>query len=140
MDLARESLCTVSEVKRIWKWFSKLDKEGKGFLTLEARPCQTLTPRFQTFMGVQDWCTRLKRAAPQKLIRSPELRHNPFAARLATLCSEDGGGRLQFDRLLYMFGIFHPRAPLEVKLAWAFAIWDFDGEEQQALNRLHKIF
>ena len=68
----------------------------------------------------------------QELRALPELRANPFAKRLCELFSEDGSGQLTFVRFVSMMGIFSNRTSLESKIIWAFAIWDFDGEE--ALN------
>ena len=57
----------------------------------------------------------------------PELRCNPFAARIVELFSEDGSGELDFQKVVNLFSVFSPRATAETKVVWAFAIWDFDG-------------
>ena len=57
----------------------------------------------------------------------PELRCNPFAARIVELFSEDGSGELDFQKVVNLFSVFSPRATAETKVVWAFAIWDSDG-------------
>jgi calcium and integrin-binding protein 2 len=43
--------------------------------------------------------------------------------------SEDGCGNLTFDDFLDMFSVFSEMAPLQLKLKFAFRIYDFDGDE-----------
>ena len=57
-----------------------------------------------------------------------EMKANPFARRICELFSEDGSGRLNYDKFLNMMDAFSDDTPAEVKLVWAFAIWDFDGD------------
>lgn len=57
-----------------------------------------------------------------------EMKANPFASRICELFSEDGSGRLTFDKFLNMMDAFSDDTPSEVKLVWAFAMWDFDGD------------
>ena len=52
---------------------------------------------------------------------------NPFAIRIADIFSPQGDGKLTFQDLLNLHDCFHPQAPAEGKIAWAFALWDFDG-------------
>lgn len=65
--------------------------------------------------------------ALQELCTLPELRANPFRVRMCELFSENGCGQLTFHQFINMMGIFSQRASLEVKIIWAFSIWDFDG-------------
>jgi len=46
---------------------------------------------------------------------------------MVDLFSRDGDGCLTFQQLLEMYDVFHAHAPQAAKIAWAFAIWDFDG-------------
>jgi len=57
----------------------------------------------------------------------PEICSNPFGGRMVDLFSRDGDGCLTFQQLLEMYDVFHAHAPQAAKIAWAFAIWDFDG-------------
>lgn len=57
-----------------------------------------------------------------------EMKANPFAHRICELFSEDGSGRLTFDKFLNMMDAFSDDTPSEVKLVWAFAMWDYDGD------------
>lgn len=57
-----------------------------------------------------------------------ELRANPFSHRICFLFSQDGSGTLSFDDFVDMMAVFSYRTPAEVKLIWAFAMWDFDGD------------
>ena len=58
-----------------------------------------------------------------------ELRANPFAPRICELFSEDGSGSLTFANFLDMKGAFSRKARPEVRTIWAFALWDFDGDD-----------
>ena len=58
-----------------------------------------------------------------------ELRANPFAPRICELFSEDGSGSLTFTNFLDMKSAFSKKASPEVRLVWAFALWDFDGDD-----------
>ena len=78
-------------------------------------------------------CTLLC-AGGQELLKVPELRCNPFAARIVELFSEDGSGELDFQKTINLFSVFSPRATPETKVVWAFAVWDFDGAS--CLSRL----
>lgn len=66
----------------------------------------------------------------QSLMGVPELRCNPFGGRIVELFSGDGSGELDFTQFLHMLAVFSPRATAEAKMVWAFALWDFDGEER----------
>ncbi|MCO5584156.1 hypothetical protein L7F22_038079 [Adiantum nelumboides] len=57
-----------------------------------------------------------------------EMKANPFAHRIFELFSEDGSGHLTFDKFLNMMDAFSDDTPSEVKLVWAFAMWDYDGD------------
>uniref|UniRef100_A0A914HUU4 EF-hand domain-containing protein n=1 Tax=Globodera rostochiensis TaxID=31243 RepID=A0A914HUU4_GLORO len=59
----------------------------------------------------------------------PELKENPFSRRICEVFSEDGCGNLTFDDFLDMFSVFSEMAPLQLKLKYAFRIYDFDGDE-----------
>ncbi len=56
-----------------------------------------------------------------------ELKCNPFGSRIVELFSEDGSGTINFQNFINIFSVFSPRATVDTKMVWAFAIWDFDG-------------
>lgn len=43
--------------------------------------------------------------------------------------TEDGSGDLSFEKFLNMMAVFSHRTDPEIKMTWAFAIWDFDGDD-----------
>lgn len=43
--------------------------------------------------------------------------------------AEDGSGDLTFEKFLNMMAVFSHRTDPEIKMIWAFAIWDFDGDD-----------
>jgi Ca2+-binding EF-hand superfamily protein len=57
------------------------------------------------------------------------MRANPFASRICELFSEDGSGILSFENFLNMMSVFSIHTRPEVKMVWAFAMWDFDGDD-----------
>ncbi|KAK9845378.1 hypothetical protein WJX81_005018 [Elliptochloris bilobata] len=95
----KETPFNRGEVLKLWTKFSYLDKDHSGYLALN------------------------------ELLKVPELRCNPFAARIVELFSEDGSGELDFQKVVNLFSVFSPRATAETKVVWAFAVWDFDGDD-----------
>lgn len=65
----------------------------------------------------------------QEMLKVDELKCNPFAARIVELFSENGSGEINFQKFVNIFSVFSPRATQETKMVWAFAIWDFDGDQ-----------
>ncbi|KAH3842955.1 hypothetical protein DPMN_116461 [Dreissena polymorpha] len=57
-----------------------------------------------------------------------EIRENPFCERICHVFSEDGSGDMTFDDFLDMFSVFSEAAPRDIKCAYAFKIYDFDGD------------
>lgn len=86
-----------------------------------AAPGQVKVVRWQELLAQCSW------RGGQELLKVPELRCNPFAARIVELFSEDGSGELDFQKTINLFSVFSPRATPETKVVWAFAVWDFDG-------------
>ncbi|EIE24021.1 hypothetical protein COCSUDRAFT_47104 [Coccomyxa subellipsoidea C-169] len=66
---------------------------------------------------------------PGEMLKVDELKCNPFAARIVELFSENGSGEINFQKFVNIFSVFSPRATQETKMVWAFAIWDFDGDD-----------
>ena len=65
----------------------------------------------------------------QECLAVDELRANPFAPRICELFSEDGSGSLTFTNFLDMKSAFSKKASPDVRVVWAFALWDFDGDD-----------
>ncbi|BBM98441.1 hypothetical protein Mp_1g13580 [Marchantia polymorpha subsp. ruderalis] len=71
----------------------------------------------------------LDRILHDELIQVEQMRANPFASRICELFSEDGSGVLTFENFLNMMAVFSFHTRPEVKMVWAFAMWDFDGDD-----------
>ena len=54
-------------------------------------------------------------------------RCNPFASRLGQLFSAEGDGSLSFKSFVDMHSSLHASTLPEERIAWVFALWDFDG-------------
>ncbi|CEF67430.1 Calcium and integrin-binding protein 1 [Strongyloides ratti] len=75
----------------------------------------------------------------EEVEKMPELKENPFRRRICQVFSEDGSGNLTFDDFLDMFSVFSEMAPLQLKLKYAFRIYDFDGDDQIGHDDLSKM-
>uniref|UniRef100_A0AC35TIP3 Calcium and integrin-binding family member 2 n=1 Tax=Rhabditophanes sp. KR3021 TaxID=114890 RepID=A0AC35TIP3_9BILA len=75
----------------------------------------------------------------EEVEKMPELKENPFRRRICQVFSEDGSGNLTFDDFLDMFSVFSEMAPLQLKLRYAFKIYDFDNDEQIGHDDLSKM-
>lgn len=95
----RETPFTRDEVQKLWNRFKGMDGDGSGRLNY------------------------------QETVKIDELRCNPFSARIVYLFSEDGSGELTFQRFINMFSVFSGRTSRQTKAVWAFALWDFDGDD-----------
>ena len=93
------------DILRLYKCFAKLD------------PVRINT-------RIADVSTRLSFAQIQTL---PELRENPFKERICQVFSTDGQG-IHFEDFLDMFSVLSPHAPWELKAAYAFRIYDYNGD------------
>ncbi|KAI7813879.1 calcium and integrin-binding family member 2-like [Triplophysa rosa] len=66
---------------------------------------------------------------PSCLITSmPELKENPFRQRIVETFSEDGKGNLSFNDFMDMLSILSEMVPLELKMIYAFKIYDFNKD------------
>ncbi len=93
------------DILRLYKRFYKLD------------PVR-INPR------IADVSTRLTFAQIQSL---PELRENPFKERICQVFSTDGYG-IHFEDFLDMFSVLSSHSPWELKAAYAFRIFDYNGD------------
>ncbi|XP_043932247.1 calcium and integrin-binding family member 2-like [Protopterus annectens] len=79
----------------------------------------------------------------QLIINMPELKENPFKARIVEAFSEDGEGNLSFNDFVDMFSVLSEMAPRELKAIYAFKIYDFNVDNficksdlEKTLNKL----
>ncbi|KAJ8984277.1 hypothetical protein NQ317_009761 [Molorchus minor] len=59
----------------------------------------------------------------------PELRENPFKKRICEVFSRDGRGNLSFEDFLDLLSVFSEQAPRDIKVFYAFRIYDFDSDQ-----------
>ncbi|GJQ65755.1 hypothetical protein Trydic_g11938 [Trypoxylus dichotomus] len=57
-----------------------------------------------------------------------ELKENPFRKRICEVFSRDGKGNLSFEDFLDLLSVFSEQAPRDIKVCYAFRIYDFDGD------------
>nr|XP_023016877.1 calcium and integrin-binding family member 2 [Leptinotarsa decemlineata] len=74
-----------------------------------------------------------------------ELHENPFKKRICEVFSRDGKGNLSFEDFLDLLSVFSEQAPRDIKVFYAFRIYDFDSDQHigpedldQALQLLTK--
>ncbi|XP_050728933.1 calcium and integrin-binding family member 3-like [Eriocheir sinensis] len=68
------------------------------------------------------------RASFSDLDTLPELKENPFRRRVCEVFGESPDGALTFEQFLEMFSVFSEYCPRDVKAAYAFRVYDFDGD------------
>lgn len=61
---------------------------------------------------------------------------NPFKKRICEVFSCDGKGNLTFNDFLDLMSIFSEQAPRDIKVFYAFKIYDFDGDHFIGSNDL----
>ena len=64
-----------------------------------------------------------------QLTKCPELKENPFRKRICKIFSADGLGNLSFTELMLLFSSMCEHTPRDIKLHYAFTIYDFDGDK-----------
>ncbi|KAK3090178.1 hypothetical protein FSP39_009805 [Pinctada imbricata] len=79
----------------------------------------------------------------EEILKLPELQVNPFNDRITTVFSSSGDGGMTFEDFLDMMSVFSDNAPKNVKVEYAFRIYDFDEDDvissddlKQVVNRL----
>ncbi|GMT07005.1 hypothetical protein PENTCL1PPCAC_29179, partial [Pristionchus entomophagus] len=75
----------------------------------------------------------------EEIEKMPELKENPFRRRICEVFSEDGSANLSFDSFLDMFSVLSEMAPLQLKLKYAFRIYDYDGDESLGHDDLSQM-
>ncbi|XP_066995493.1 calcium and integrin-binding family member 2 [Anabrus simplex] len=74
----------------------------------------------------------------EKIEMLPELRENPFRQRICEVFSRDGKGNLSFEDFLDLLSVFSEQAPRDIKVFYAFKIYDFDGDQHLGPNDLEQ--
>nr|CAD7393214.1 unnamed protein product [Timema cristinae] len=62
-------------------------------------------------------------------VKAAYRRENPFRHRICEVFSRDGKGNLSFEDFLDMLSVFSEQAPRDIKVFYAFKIYDFDEDE-----------
>ncbi|XP_075215038.1 calcium and integrin binding family member 2 [Lycorma delicatula] len=76
-------------------------------------------------------------AVPVDLMEKlPELRENPFRRRICEVFSKDGKGNLTFEDFLDLLSVFSEQAPRDIKVFYAFRIYDFDNDQYIGMGDL----
>uniref|UniRef100_A0A2P2IB89 Calcium and integrin-binding protein 1-like n=1 Tax=Hirondellea gigas TaxID=1518452 RepID=A0A2P2IB89_9CRUS len=75
----------------------------------------------------------------ERLLSLPELRANPFGDRICLVFSSSKDGDCTFEDYLDMMSVFSEAAPKSVKTAYAFRIFDFDGDEYLGRGDLQSV-
>ncbi|KAI5708000.1 hypothetical protein M8J77_014368 [Diaphorina citri] len=76
------------------------------------------------------------RVPVHKLITIAELRENPFGQRICQVFSEDGQGNLNFEEFLELLSVFSEQASRDIKVFYAFKIYDFDNDQYIGMSDL----
>eukprot|EP00457_Paulinella_chromatophora_P020612 gb/GEZN01022700.1/.p1 GENE.gb/GEZN01022700.1/~~gb/GEZN01022700.1/.p1 ORF type:complete len:176 (+),score=45.33 gb/GEZN01022700.1/:29-556(+) len=112
-DMAQaQKQCSFSEdeLKRLFKKFKKLDKDGNGSLSIEE------------FMNI------------------PELEHNPLVRRVVETFDDDKSGEVDFMEFIKALSVFATmEAKLEEKFKFTFRIYDVDGDGFISNADLYKV-
>ncbi|ORX84402.1 EF-hand [Anaeromyces robustus] len=97
-DLEKNTNFTAEEIHRIYKRFSKLDKDGNGTIDKD------------------------------EFLMLPQLSSNPLAHRLIDILDEDGGGDVDFVEFIKGLSAFSEKGNEEEKLKFAFRVYDMDRD------------
>ena len=65
----------------------------------------------------------------EEFVKIDQMRVNPFAYRICMIFSEDGCGRLTFQKFLNVVSTFSRHTSSDIKSIWIFSLWDFDGDD-----------
>ena len=89
-----------------------------------------------------------------QLTKCPELKENPFRKRICKIFSTDSSGDLSFNDFMLLFSRYDKlkrhfkdidfslceRSPREIKLHYAFSIYDFDGDNFIGVGDIEQVF
>lgn len=74
-----------------------------------------------------------------KILKLPELKVNPFNDRIVKVFSSSGNGDMTFEDFLDMMSVFSDGAPKNVKVEYAFRIYDFDEDDMISSEDLKMV-
>ena len=74
-----------------------------------------------------------------QLTKCPELKENPFRKRICKIFSADGLGNLSFNELMLLFSSMCEHTPRDIKLHYAFLIYDFDGDKYIGVADIEQV-
>ncbi|CAH0552183.1 unnamed protein product [Brassicogethes aeneus] len=69
----------------------------------------------------------------------PQLQVNPFRDRIYEVFSSEGDYKFSFEDLLDLCSVMSEKCPDSVKAAWAFRIFDFDGDNALGKDDLKQV-
>ncbi|KAL5017467.1 hypothetical protein ScPMuIL_007056 [Solemya velum] len=105
---------TKKEILHVWKRFQQLDPDA-----LSADNNAKITA--------------------EKIMDLPELKVNPFKDRICKVFSSSGDGNMSFEDFLDMMSVFSDNAPKNVKVEYAFRIYDFDEDDTISSGDLKRV-
>ena len=74
-----------------------------------------------------------------QLVKCPELKENPFRKRICKIFSSDGLGDLTFNEFMLLFSSLCEHTPRDIKLHYAFNIYDFDGDKYIGVADIEQV-
>ena len=74
-----------------------------------------------------------------QLTKCPELKENPFRKRICKIFSSDGLGDLTFNEFMLLFSSLCEHSPRDIKLHYAFSIYDFDGDKYIGVADIEQV-
>ena len=74
-----------------------------------------------------------------QLVKCPELKENPFRKRVCKIFSSDGVGDLTFNEFMLLFSSLCEHTPRDIKLHYAFNIYDFDGDKYIGVADIEQV-
>ncbi|EFC47888.1 calcineurin regulatory subunit B [Naegleria gruberi] len=89
---------TQKEIKKLYKRFKKLDKDGNGTISKD------------------------------EFLMIPELAVNPLVKRVISIFDENGDGSVNFKEFIAALSVFNAQGDKQRKLEFAFKVYDIDGD------------
>ncbi|KAH3696336.1 calcium and integrin-binding protein 1-like [Dreissena polymorpha] len=74
-----------------------------------------------------------------EILELPELKVNPFRDRICQVFSSSKDGNMTFEDFLDMMSVFSDNAPKNVKVEYAFRIYDFDEDDMISSKDLKEV-
>jgi|EP00769_Ergobibamus_cyprinoides_P004517 serine/threonine-protein phosphatase 2B regulatory subunit len=108
-ELQLASNFTQNEIKRLYKRFRRLDKDGSGTISAE------------------------------EFLMIPELCMNPLANRVIAIFDENRDDSVNFREFITALSVFSARGDREDKLKFAFRVYDIDGDGEISNGELFQV-